>query len=364
MNGSAHNIEHLYIHVPFCAAKCGYCAFYSRPGNFEQMRGFVEAVLSELNQYALQLVPATIYIGGGTPSFLPLELWKRLLTGLRGCLPREGIKEWTLECNPATVDAEKASLWREAGLNRISLGVQSFDDRLLKMLGRIHTAAEALDTYRLLHTAGFSNINLDLMFALPGQTMAQWRDTLHNAVALDPEHISAYCLTPEENTAFAGFVPDEEQFRAMYEMTIETLAAANYRHYEISNFAKPGYECSHNIAYWEGKDYLGLGPSSCSTIGNRRWQNIPDADRYIAGIINHQPSTISEELLTPELRQAERVAFGLRMIEGVPAELVRGRWSDVIAGLLRDRLVCWNDGHLQLTRHGLFFADRVAAEFV
>ena len=340
-------VAHLYVHVPFCAAKCHYCAFYSRPGSLDQMTGYVDSVLAELAQYAAQLAPVTIFIGGGTPSLLPVECWQRLLDGLHRYLSLTGIIEWTVECNPATVDEAKARLWRGAGINRISLGVQSFDDRLLQTLGRVHTSRQAIETYRLLRAAGFDNIGLDLMFALPGQTMAQWRDTLHKAVALDPEHISAYCLTPEEGTALAGFAPDEEQSLGMFESGIETLAAAGYRHYEISNFAKPGRECAHNIAYWEGKDYIGLGPSAVSTVGLRRWT-----------------SGGGEEPLTPQVRQAERVAFGLRMIEGVPAELVRGRWDAEVAGLLRESLVCWNDGRLRLTHRGLLFADAVASEFV
>jgi oxygen-independent coproporphyrinogen-3 oxidase len=282
----------------------------------------------------------TIFIGGGTPSILPVNLWQRLLERL----PRPAL-EWNIECNPATVDDAKARLWRIAGVNRLSLGVQSFDDATLATLGRIHTARQAVDTFQRLRANGFDNLNLDLMFGLPGQTMDQWRNTLNRALALQPEHISAYSLTIEEQTEFWGRVtPDADLQWTMYEQLIETLTAAGYRHYEISNFAKPGHECLHNLAYWQGKDYLGLGPSAVSTVGLRRWTDGGE-----------------EETLTEEIKRAERIAFGLRMIDGIPAEFVKDR---DLSRLLADGLVQWRNDHLQLTRQGLRFADEVAAEFV
>lgn len=338
-------IEHLYIHVPFCAAKCRYCAFHSHPGTDAEMNDYVTTLLRELDTAAPQLALQTIFIGGGTPSILPVPLWQRLLEKL----PRPAV-EFTIECNPATVDAGKARLWREAGINRISLGVQSFDNELLARLGRIHNAAEAEATYAVMREAGFDNINLDLMFGLPGQTMEQWRDTLRRALELQPEHLAVYCLTLEEDTEFwrqfqrGALRPDTGRELAMYEWLIETLAAAGYHHYEISNFAKPGHECHHNIAYWEGKDYLGLGPSAVSAVGLRRWENGGE-----------------EEQLTEETKRAERIAFGLRMRKGVPSELVEGR---DLTHLLADNLVRWHNNRLQLTHRGLLFADEVATEFV
>jgi oxygen-independent coproporphyrinogen-3 oxidase len=297
----------------------------------------------QANAAALDL--QTIFIGGGTPSLLPLNLWQQLLDAMRRCLPLEGIIEWSIECNPATVDAAKAELWRRAGVNRLSLGVQSFDDDLLAVLGRIHTAAQASEMFKLLRDAGFSNLNLDLMFGLPGQTMAQWHDTLDRALALAPEHISAYSLTVEEDTEFWGRVAlDDDLQWAMFEQLIATLTAAGYHHYEISNFARPGRECLHNLAYWQGKDYLGLGPSAVSTIGLRRWTDGGE-----------------EEQLTEETKRAERIAFGLRMLDGIPAELVKDR---DLSRLIADDLVQWRGDHLQLTRRGLRYADSVAAEFV
>ncbi|MCX7885841.1 MAG: radical SAM family heme chaperone HemW [Verrucomicrobiae bacterium] len=327
------------MHFPFCLAKCHYCAFYSRQGTENEMADYVATLCRDLDN-APPLRLQTLYIGGGTPSILPLPLWQQLLDKL----PRPA-REWTIECNPATVEAEKAALWRAAGVNRLSLGVQSFDDKLLALLGRVHNAAQAVETFRLLRDAGFDNINLDLMFGLPGQTTLQWRDTLERALALAPEHISAYSLTLEEGTKFWGRVElDEELQWAMYEQLIETLTAAGYHHYEISNFAKPGHECQHNLAYWRGEDYLGLGPSAVSTVGLRRWT--------VGG---------EEEHLTEEIKRAERIAFGLRMLDGIPAHYVNGY---DISRLLADGLVERHNRRLRLTRRGLRYADTVAAEFV
>jgi oxygen-independent coproporphyrinogen III oxidase len=363
-------VEHLYGHVPFCAAKCHYCAFYSEAGGAAKMEDYVDALLLELESFAPQLAPKTIFFGGGTPSLLPAPLLQRVLEAIREKVSLAGLREWTIECNPSTVSAEKAKLFRECGVNRISMGVQALDDELLKTIGRVHSLKAALESYAKLRAAGFDNINLDLIFGLPGQTLDHWRNTLERAIELQPEHLSTYCLILEEDTEFwslfqKGLIkPNEEQELAMYQTAMDTLAAAGYRQYEISNFAKPARECAHNIAYWEGKDYLGLGPSACSTIGNRRWQNVPDTDRYIEGIRSGKPVIISEETITPELRTAERAAFGMRMNAGVPAALLEGRWEKEIAELLSAELVQWRNGRLKPTPRGILFADEVAAQFV
>jgi oxygen-independent coproporphyrinogen-3 oxidase len=348
------------------------------------MEGYVDAVLLELELVAANLIrggesdrenvsrlqPKTIFFGGGTPSLLPTQLMRCVLEGLTNRIPLGNVSEWTIECNPSTVSSEKAKLFREFGVNRISMGVQALDDEMLETIGRVHSVTGAVDSYERLREAGFQNINLDLMFGLPGQTMEHWKRTLARAIQLGPEHLSTYCLILEEDTHFwslleQGFIkPDEELELAMYETGIEMLAAAGYRQYEISNFAKPGRECAHNIAYWEGKEYVGLGPSACSTVGDKRWQNAPDIDRYIEGVRSQKPAVSFEEAITPELRAAERAAFGMRMNAGVPAELVKGRWDKQIAELLSADLVQWSHGRLQPTKRGILFADEVAAEFV
>jgi oxygen-independent coproporphyrinogen-3 oxidase len=370
-------VEHLYLHVPFCAAKCNYCAFYSEAGSAAKMDDYVEAVLSELDRSVAalgkcghSLAPTTIFFGGGTPSLLPVSLMRRILECLRRYLPLKGVSEWTIECNPSTVSIEKAKLFREFGVNRISMGVQSLDDELLKTIGRVHSVKAAVESYEKLRVAGFDNINLDLMFGLPGQTLEHWRTTLRRTIELQPEHISTYCLILEEDTHFWSLLqnglikPDEELELAMYELAIETLATAGYQQYEVSNFARNGRECAHNIAYWEGEEYIGLGPSACSTVGNRRWQNVPDIDRYVEGITRQQSAISFEETLTDELRAAERAAFGMRMNAGVPADLVKGRWNQQIAELLSSELVHWRNNRLQPTKRGILFADEIATQFV
>ncbi len=373
MQTPASKVEHLYLHVPFCAAKCHYCAFYSEAGGAARMEDYVDAAVIELEQYAPQLQPATIFFGGGTPSLLPAPLLRRLLEAVGRTFGPFSPLEWTVECNPSTVSTEKAKLFREFGVNRISMGVQSLDDELLEVIGRVHSVKAAVESYEKLRGAGFENINLDFIFGLPGQTMDHWRRTLDKAIALQPEHISTYCLILEEDTEFwslfqKGLIkPNEDQELAMYQYAIETLAAAGYRQYEISNFSKSGRECAHNIAYWEAKDYIGIGPSACSTVGAQRWQNAPDTERYIAELKATPPRrapTCNEETLSPELRAAERAAFGMRMNAGVPAELVRGRWDKQIAELLSAELVHWRQNRLAPTKRGLLFADQIAAEFV
>ena len=429
MQTSPAKVEHLYMHVPFCATKCRYCAFYSTPDHPETMAAYVDAVAAELQPWTRRLAPRTIFFGGGTPSLLPPPLLRQLCDSLRQFITPSGgqgsrradgvlssangsagaptgvaspsrtspsnaipmqvdavpeIVEWTVECNPATVSPEKMAVFKAAGVNRISLGVQSLEDSLLLTLGRIHTAETALATYRALRAAGFDNLNLDLMFGLPGQTLEQWRTTLVRAIELQPEHFSTYCLSFEEDTEFfklfqAGHLQHHaERELAMYELAIETLAAAGYHQYEISNFAKPGRECRHNIAGWEGRDYLGLGPSACSTVAGRRWQNIANIDQYVDGWraslpasraasvpLEPRPPVIEfAEHVSETMRAAERMAFGMRMNAGVPAEVVRGRWDQQVSELLAAELVEWHAGRLQPTKRGILFADEVAAVFV
>lgn len=366
-------VEHLYVHVPFCAAKCDYCAFYSEAGSARLMDDYVDAVLAELQPWRDRLQPRTIFFGGGTPTLLPMKPLEKLLTALDPWShgTAEEACEFTVECNPATVSADKARLLRERGVNRISLGVQALDDGLLQRIGRVHSRRTALESFARLREAGFGNINLDLMFGLPGQTRADFQATLAEAIALAPEHISTYCLILEEDTEFWSLfkqgllLPNEEEDRAMYELAIDTLTSAGYQQYEISNFARTSRECAHNLAYWEGRDYVGLGPSACSTVGERRWQTIGDTARYIAALQGGTTMPLaSSETVTPALRTAERAAFGMRLNRGVPADVVRGKWDDPIKSLLSAQLVEWHEERLRPTRRGLLFADEIAAEFV
>ncbi len=311
----------------------------------------------------------TIFFGGGTPTALTTAQLALLLDGFQSELDLTELKEWTFEANPGSVSERKARLLREHGVNRISLGVQSFDDGLLELLGRDHSAAQAEASFDLLRRAGFETLNVDLMFGLPGQTLAQWQETLRRAIALQPDHVSAYCLTYEEDTDFflrqarGEFRVDAEADAAFFETTIELLAEAGLEQYEISNFARPGFESVHNRAYWRGEDYLGIGPSAVSTRGLRRWQNVCDyrayADRVLAG---ESPST-GGEILTPEMKRAEAIALGLRTRLGVPNEWI-ANWPDEIAEFIDLGLMERDERRAVLTRSGRLLADSVAEAFM
>jgi oxygen-independent coproporphyrinogen III oxidase len=334
-------------------------------------RAFLDAILSEARALAAayEIQPHTIYFGGGTPSMLSITELDYLLTGLRDIFPLDQLAEWTFEINPATVSPAKAARLRALGVNRASLGVQSWDDAILKTLGRVHTAAEAERTLATLRSAGFDNINVDLMFAIPGQSRAQWRESLDHTIALAPQHISAYCLTYEEDTAYfeqlqAGkFHRDDERDAVMFEDVMDVLTSGGFMQYEISNYAQPGRESAHNFGYWNGSDYLGLGPSAFSTVGARRWQNFADSAAYIARI-NAGQSTISfEENLTLRTRTGETLAFALRTAGGIPVQAAEP-WSAELGELSALGLLESRDGRLILTRRGKLMADSVAEAFV
>jgi oxygen-independent coproporphyrinogen III oxidase len=277
--------------------------------------------------------------------------------------------EWTIEANPGSVSARKGALLKRFGVNRISLGVQSWDDELLKLLGREHNAEQAAESFRILRDAGFTNINVDLMFGLPGQTVDQWRTTLGKTIELQPEHISTYCLTYEEDTEFflrharGEFHQDADADAEFFEMTMAILDDAGYRHYEISNYARPGFESLHNGAYWLGEDYLGIGPSAVSTIGMQRWQNVCDYRAYIERVFSGQAPRGSCENLTDRMKRIERIALGLRTRNGISASELKGfaqKTDELLAlGLLRQL-----NGNFVLTRRGKALADSVAEAFL
>jgi len=364
-------IRHLYVHTPFCAKICPYCAFHVHQGSAGDQREFVAALREEwrLAREEFSLALETVYFGGGTPSLLPAKLFAELVWALHDTSRHGQLDEFTLEVNPATVTAEKAAAWRAAGVNRISLGAQSFDVTLLKTLGRQHAPEDIPTTVDLLRAHGFDNINLDLMFALPGQSEAQWDDTLRAALACGPQHISAYALTYEEDTPFfeklssGAWRQDEQREIAMFERTRTILASAGLFDYEISNFALPGFESRHNLAYWRGAEYLGLGPSACSTIGGLRWRNVPDTAAYVKRIIRGESIRGEHEALDEATRAKERIMFGLRMREGVARDefLALDRrlneLEDLGLAVIKDNRVC-------LTPRGKLVADSVAGMFV
>ena len=274
-----------------------------------------------------------------------------------------------MEANPGSISERKARLLHEYGVNRVSLGVQSFDDGLLQLLGREHSAAQAEASFDLLRRNGFENLNIDLMFGLPGQTLAQWEATLQRAIALKPEHISTYCLTYEEDTEFlrrhteGEFRSDPEADADFFNLADESLGGAGFEHYEVSNHARPGFQSVHNRAYWSGCDYLGLGPSAVSTIGLRRWQNISDYRIYSDRVLAGQPAATGDERLTPAMKRTEAIALSLRTNRGIPSEWVKDR-PDEVEEFVRLGLMQPHGERYVLTRAGRFLADSVAEAFV
>jgi oxygen-independent coproporphyrinogen-3 oxidase len=364
-------VRHLYVHIPFCARICPYCAFYKERGDSSQTQRFCDAMLRESEivgeQFPLEI--ETIFFGGGTPTALTSSQLEFLLGGMRDRFDLSRLTEWTLEANPGSVSPRKAALLHQMGVTRISLGVQSWDDELLQLLGREHNAAQAETSFQILRDAGFANISIDLMFGLPGQTLEQWKSDLAKAIALAPDHISTYCLTYEEDTDFflrhasGEFREDPESDAHFLETAMETLEAAGYQHYEISNYARPGFASSHNRGYWAGHDYLGIGPSAFSTVGMQRWQNVCDyraySDRVLAGLSPIE----STEALTPEMKRTERIALSLRTREGISQQELQS-WPNesrqfIDLGLLREA-----NGNFVLTPRGKLLADSVAAGFV
>lgn len=365
-------IRHLYVHIPFCPKICPYCSFYKEASDRNKTQRFLDAVLREIEiEVARRPVqPETIFFGGGTPSALSTRQLEYLLSGMHKRLDLSHLTEWTLEMNPATVSLEKATALRQLGVNRISMGVQSWDAGLLEVLGRVHSAAQAERSYEILREAGFDNINLDLIFAVPTQTREQWHSSVEKTLSLAPDHISAYCLTYEEDTAFyerfqsGEFSQDLAWDADLFEATIDLMTGAGYEQYEISNYAQPGRECRHNLAYWLGSDYLGIGPSAFSTVGLQRWQNIADTATYSQRILDEgaSPHAFTETLDNPT-RRSEAIAFGLRTSHGVPWELLTP-WEGIVQEYLDEGFFEAHSSRIRLTRKGKMVADTLAEAFL
>ena len=362
-------IQHLYIHIPFCPNICPYCAFYKESAGRERVETFLDALLLEAGQWASRLQPRTVFFGGGTPSSLSIPQFEKLLGGLLSRLDLSHLREWTIEMNPATVAADKAALLREHGINRVSMGVQSWDDDVLKSLGRTHDADKAEESFRILRSAGFDNLSIDLIFGVPGQSLESWRNSLERSLGLSPEHLSAYGLTYEEDTEFfqklgrGEMKPNEGLEADQFELTAELLGRADYTQYEVSNYALPGRESLHNSAYWEGRDYLGLGPSAFSTVGSRRWRNIRETGIYSTSTISGKTATDFEEEVTDRLKKSERAAFGMRTARGLPIEDSL-TWADDLRKASDEGLVKELGDRWILTPRGRLLADTVSEIFV
>jgi len=391
MSDGAGVVGSLYVHVPFCAHKCEYCAFYSEASSGELITRYVAALLRELEIVAPGLRPETVFFGGGTPSLLNLRQWEQILRAFDR-LGLSGASEWTVECNPATLSSDKARLLRDFGVNRVSMGVQSLDERLLDRLGRLHSRGQVFKSFDLLRAAGFANVNVDLMFAIPGQTMAVWQATLDEALALGSEHLSCYEVIYEQDTPLfaqlqAGrFDVDEELACDMYEALIERAAAAGFQQYEVANFARhvpgeptpagdpwlPSRACRHNVNYWRGGEYHGLGPSATGYVGGVRTRNWANTPLYCELLEAGRRAVESREELPPLRRAGETAAFGLRMNAGWPfAEFERVTGFDLRREWAASMAACEARGwgvrrpeRFHLTRTGLRFADAAAELFL
>lgn len=341
----------LYVHLPFCRQKCFYCDFPSYAGQEGRMAVYVEALLGELAREGAPLraawgPPRTVYLGGGTPTALPPALMERLLAGLREFLAAApDALEFTCECNPGTVDAAYLSLLRAGGVNRLSLGVQTFDDALLRRIGRIHTAAQARAAVRQARAAGFRNLSLDLMYGLPGQTLAGLEMSVRQALALAPQHISIYGLQVEEGTPFARAqaagrlaLPSDEESEAMYDYMTTALPVAGYARYEISNFARPGFESRHNLGYWQDVPYLGVGAAAHSYLDGQRYENPRGIEEYLAALRESGRARREEEPLTRATSMEEFAFLALRTARGIDRARFAARFGCELASVYADAI--------------------------
>jgi oxygen-independent coproporphyrinogen-3 oxidase len=367
----------VYVHVPFCASTCDFCAFYQTKPTAERVKGFLEGVAREAELVKWTQPITTVFWGGGTPGLLSARDLARLAGLVRSrCVDTP--EEWTVEMAPASVTAERLAALREAGVTRISMGVQSFQPALLEGLGRQHTVEQVYRAYERVRAADFKSVNLDLMFALPGQTAEEWAADVREAVALQPDHLSTYCLTFEEDTALwvklsQGRVKlDPEHEAKLYEATWVQLAAAGYEQYEVSNFARPGHRCHHNVNTWNMNEWIGLGPSAASQHAGWRGSNIADLDKWMAAIEAGDRVTEDRVALTPALLAEDALIFGLRMNAGVDVALWRQRcptapWNSVEAvfgQMIADGLALREGDILRLTDRGRLLADSVGAEIM
>ena len=395
----------LYLHIPFCVRKCNYCDFVSFAGKEDQFEAYVNTLCGEIKargEIYKDREISSIYIGGGTPSILPVELMERIVKALNQNFRISGTKEkrrgfhlqkkirplteFSVECNPGTVDKKKLKAYKKMGINRISFGLQTSDAEGLKELGRIHSFDDFMESFEAAREAGFDNINVDLMQAIPGQTLSGWQRTLALLASFKPEHISAYSLIVEEGTPFyekqeKGLLdlPEEDTEREIYYYTKEFLEKCGYLRYEISNYALPGFECQHNIGYWKRDNYLGLGLNSSSMVDNVRWKNTEDLEAYLA--CDFSSSSASEEAasieedkqkLSHKEQMEEYMFLGLRMTDGISKQAFFDSfgqdfdftYGEVVIGLKEKGLIEENEGRIFLTEKGIDISNQVLSEFL
>lgn len=354
----------IYIHVPFCPSKCGYCDFNSYAMSGQIVNETVEAMIQELRQSPHRGRPAkTIFFGGGTPTFLAADQLLRILDEVVAAHPPATDCEITSEANPGTVDASKFSAMRKGGFNRISLGAQSFIPEELTRLGRIHGPCDVGRAVQAARDAGFSNLNVDLMFALPGQSMRVWEQNLSRAIELKTDHLSLYCLTIEPNTRFYKLnlkgmldLPDDDQQVAMYDLACQMMNDAGFDHYEISNFARCNMESRHNLCYWRCEEYLGYGPGAVGRLGRIRRTNLKHPDLYVSAILSGERLWCEEEVLDDEALRLEQIMLGVRLSEGLQGD---GFDRGALAGLQERGWIEYGTG-VRLTSEGRHFCSEVA----
>lgn len=375
----------LYVHIPFCVKKCSYCDFLSAPATEQTKEAYMAALFAEIGGRAKDYkdrIVTSVFIGGGTPSLLSGDSIRQLMEHIREGFALAPDAEITMEVNPGTVTAEKLTAFYDAGINRLSIGMQSAQEQELKILGRIHDFDGFCQVYREAVEAGFTNINVDVMSGLPGQTLASYKDTLEKVLRLEPmpQHVSAYSLIVEEGTPFAAMadrgelpLPEEDTERAMYEETIEVLAGYGFHRYEISNYALDGYECRHNVGYWIRRDYLGFGIGAASLIDNVRFQNGRDLNAYLAHPLACREE---EQSLTTQEQMEETMFLGLRLIRGVSypefarcyGQTLEEVYGEVIARNEADGLLTVREDEtgrrLMLTGRGLDVSNYVMAQFL
>ena len=367
-----------YLHIPFCTQRCGYCSFNTAPETPGAVDRFLPALLGEMDlvaraPWASGIDLGSVFLGGGTPSLLPIEAMTRILERLRARFGVTANAEVTVECNPESVSRERLEGYRRAGVTRISLGVQSLDDRILPTLERLHTAAQARDAFDAARAAGFDDVSVDLIYGLPGLDLPTWEATVKEALDWKPDHLSAYALTLDEGSLWhaAGVtgVPPEETTTAQYRRLAELAAEAGLEHYEVSNYARRGHRSAHNQVYWHAEEYLGLGPGACGYLGEVRYGNVKPVERYAAMIAGGLAPVGTHETLTARQRLAERLILGLRLREGVPAAWIEERVS-IGPARLRDVLDAWRErgllvegaGRVWLTEAGFLLSDALFIE--
>lgn len=375
----------LYIHIPFCKRKCAYCDFLSFVQTEERIEQYTKALIQEILSYSVlfsEYKVTTVFLGGGTPSILTGSQVQRLFEAIRSSFDISEDAEISMEANPGTLTEEKLCSYRNAGVNRMSIGLQSAEQEELELLGRIHTWDAFLQGYQMARNAGFDNINIDLISAIPRQTVKSWENTLKKVITLKPEHISAYSLIIEEGTSFAEKygegkeaeqeLPSEEEEREMYHKTKEILQDAGYYRYEISNYAKKGNVCRHNLGYWERKEYLGIGLGASSFIDGRRYAHTDDLEFYIQHAEQPELLKRDEEVLSEQEQMEETIFLGLRKMEGISekefaqsfGKTIEECYGEKLTKLKCQKLLLSEGGRLKLTERGIDISNYVFAEII